>query len=302
MNTALELKNISKRYGNYQALDTISFEVPKGSIFGILGPNGAGKTTMLRIITGIFLQDSGEVRLNGVIANGLSNSASIGYMPEERGLYKKMKVEEQAIYLAQLKGMAFSEAKEKVNTWFQKLGMEDWKNKKMEELSKGMGQKLQFVCTVVHNPSLIILDEPFTGLDPLNADLIKDEIFNLAKQGSTILFSTHRMEQVDEICNQIVLINKGKIILNSNVKEAQKSYQNNQFVVETEEMEAFQDSELFQIIKKENQQVTLKVTEGKSMNEILSYIVSKNIQIQSIRENLPSLHEIFIQRVKEHNI
>lgn len=302
MNTALELKNISKRYGNYQALDNISFEVPKGSIFGILGPNGAGKTTMLRIITGIFLQDSGEVRLNGVEANGLSNSASIGYMPEERGLYKKMKVEEQAIYLAQLKGMAYSEAKEKVNNWFQRLGMEDWKNKKMEELSKGMGQKLQFVCTVVHNPSLIILDEPFTGLDPLNADLIKDEIFNLAKQGSTILFSTHRMEQVDEICNQIVLINKGKIILNSNVKEAQKSYQNNQFVVETEEMEAFQDSELFQIIKKENQQVTLKVSEGKSMNEILSYIVSKNIQIQSIRENLPSLHEIFIQRVKEHNI
>ncbi len=302
MDIALELNNISKKYSNYQALDNISFSVPKGSIFGILGPNGAGKTTMLRIITGIFLQDSGEVRLNGVLANGLSNSADIGYMPEERGLYKKMKVEEQAIYLAQLKGMSYSEAKEKVNTWFQKLGMEEWKNKKMEELSKGMGQKLQFVCTVVHNPSLIILDEPFTGLDPLNADLIKDEIFNLAKQGSTILFSTHRMEQVDEICNQIVLINKGKIILNSNVKDAQKSYHNNQFIIGTEDFNAFQDSELFHIIKKENQQVILKLNEEKSMNEILKYIVSKDIHIQSIRENLPSLHEIFIQRVKEHNI
>jgi ABC-2 type transport system ATP-binding protein len=302
MNNALELKNISKKYGNYQALDDINFTVPKGSIFGILGPNGAGKTTMLRIITGIFLQDSGEVRLDGKLANGLSNSASIGYMPEERGLYKKMKVEEQAIYLAQLKGMAYSEAKEKVNTWFQKLGMEDWKHKKMEELSKGMGQKLQFVCTVVHNPSLIILDEPFTGLDPLNADLIKDEIFNLAKQGSTILFSTHRMEQVDEICNQIVLINKGKIILNNNVKDARKSYQNNQFIIETEAISAFENSNFFKIIKSKNQTVTLQLHDTKTIHDILSFIVSNKIQIQSIRENLPTLHEIFIQLVKEDNI
>jgi ABC-2 type transport system ATP-binding protein len=302
MNNALELKNISKKYGNYQALDDISFTVPKGTIFGILGPNGAGKTTMLRIITGIFLQDSGEVRLDGKLANGLSNSAFIGYMPEERGLYKKMKVEEQAIYLAQLKGMAYSEAKEKVNTWFQKLGMEDWKHKKMEELSKGMGQKLQFVCTVVHNPSLIILDEPFTGLDPLNADLIKDEIFNLAKQGSTILFSTHRMEQVDEICNQIVLINKGKIILNNNVKDARKSYQNNQFIIETEAISAFANSDFFNIIKSENQTVTLQLHDTKTIHDILSFIVSNKIQIQSIRENLPTLHEIFIQLVKEDNI
>jgi ABC-2 type transport system ATP-binding protein len=302
MNNALELKNISKKYGNYQALDNISFTVPKGSIFGILGPNGAGKTTMLRIITGIFLQDSGEVRLDGKLANGLSNSASIGYMPEERGLYKKMKVEEQAIYLAQLKGMAYTDAKEKVNTWFQRLGMEDWKNKKMEELSKGMGQKLQFVCTVVHNPSLIILDEPFTGLDPLNADLIKDEIFNLAKQGSTILFSTHRMEQVDEICNQIVLINKGKIILNNNVKDARKSYQNNQFIIETEAINAFENSDFFNIIKSENQTVTLQLHDTKTIHDILSFIVSNKIQIQSIRENLPTLHEIFIQLVKEDNI
>lgn len=302
MNTALELINISKKYGNYQALDEINFTVPKGSIFGILGPNGAGKTTMLRIITGIFLQDSGEIRLNGTLTNGLSNSATIGYMPEERGLYKKMKVEEQAIYLAQLKGMKYSEAKEKVNYWFQKLGMEDWKNKKMEELSKGMGQKLQFVCTVLHNPSLIILDEPFTGLDPLNADLIKDEIFNLAKQGSTILFSTHRMEQVDEICDQIVLINKGKIILNNNVKDARKNYKNHQYIVETENMDSFTDTDIFKVIKKENNLVTLQLDPSKTIHEILSYIISKNIEIQSIKENLPTLHEIFIQLVKEHSI
>jgi ABC-2 type transport system ATP-binding protein len=198
--------------------------------------------------------------------------------------------------------MAYSDAKEKVNTWFQRLGMEDWKNKKMEELSKGMGQKLQFVCTVVHNPSLIILDEPFTGLDPLNADLIKDEIFNLAKQGSTILFSTHRMEQVDEICNQIVLINKGKIILNNNVKDARKSYQNNQFIIETEAINAFENSDFFNIIKSENQTVTLQLHDMKTIHDILSFIVSNKIQIQSIRENLPTLHEIFIQLVKEDNI
>jgi ABC-2 type transport system ATP-binding protein len=209
----LEIQNISKSYQDKKVLDSISFNIPKGSIFGLLGPNGAGKTTLLRIITGIFASDEGTVKIDGKLTDLLSNSATIGYMPEERGLYKKMKVEEQAIYLAQLKGMSYSDAKKSVSYWIERLGMQAWKHKKLEELSKGMGQKLQFVCTVVHNPNLIILDEPFTGLDPLNADLIKNEIYELAKNGATILFSTHRMEQVEEICQQIVLINHGKMLL-----------------------------------------------------------------------------------------
>lgn len=206
----LQLRNLKKYYATQKAVDDISFSIEQGSIFGLLGPNGAGKTTLLRMITGIFYPDEGEIVFNNKKFDPLSDNLYIGYMPEERGLYKKMKIGEQALYLARLKGLSKNEAMEKIKYWFTRLGMESWWNKKVEDLSKGMSQKLQFVTTVLHEPKLIILDEPFSGLDPVNANIIKDEIFELAKKGSTIIFSTHRMEQVEEICDHIVLVNQGK--------------------------------------------------------------------------------------------
>src|SRR3990170_55378 len=220
----LELNNLKKYYATHKAVDDISFVIPRGSIFGLLGPNGAGKTTLLRMITGIFYPDEGEIIFNGRKFDPLNDIRHIGYMPEERGLYKKMKIGEQALYLAQLKGLSKSEATRLIKQWFVKLEMQSWWDKKVEDLSKGMSQKLQFVTTVVHNPKLIILDEPFSGLDPVNSNLIKDEIFNLAQNGATIIFSTHRMEQVEEICDHIVLVNKGKKILDGTVKEAKQKY------------------------------------------------------------------------------
>src|SRR6476659_9151316 len=201
----LELHNLKKYFATQKAVDDISFSVDGGSIFGLLGPNGAGKTTLIRMITGIFFPDEGEIVFNGRKFHPVNDVIHIGYMPEERGLYKKMKIGEQALYLAQLKGLSHSDATRLIRQWFVKLEMESWWNKKVEDLSKGMSQKLQFVTTVVHNPKLIILDEPFSGLDPVNSNVIKDEIFRLANTGATIIFSTHRMEQVEEICNQIVL-------------------------------------------------------------------------------------------------
>ncbi|MDB5276939.1 MAG: transporter, ATP-binding protein, partial [Ferruginibacter sp.] len=213
----LELKNVQKYFSTQKAVDDISFTIEQGSIFGLLGPNGAGKTTLLRMITGIFYPDNGEIFLKNRHFDPVNDVRYIGYMPEERGLYKKMKIGEQALYLAQLKGLSRSDAMKKIKAWFIKFEMESWWNKKVEDLSKGMSQKLQFVTTVLHEPELIILDEPFSGLDPVNANLIKDEIFNLAKNGSTVIFSTHRMEQVEEICDHIVLVNKGKKILDGSV-------------------------------------------------------------------------------------
>ena len=220
----LELQNLKKYFATQKAVDDISFTIERGSIFGLLGPNGAGKTTLLRMITGIFYPDNGTIFFDGRKFDPANDVGNIGYMPEERGLYKKMKIGEQALYLAQLKGLSRSDAMRKIKTWFVKFEMESWWNKKVEDLSKGMSQKLQFVTTVLHEPKLIILDEPFSGLDPVNANLIKDEIFNLAKNGSTVIFSTHRMEQVEEICDHIVLVNKGKKILDGTVKEIKNQF------------------------------------------------------------------------------
>src|SRR5574343_285880 len=208
MSAILELNNLKKYYATQKAVDDISFSIEQGSIFGLLGRNGTGKTTLLRMITGIFYPDSGEIKLDGGTFDLLNDIIKIGYMPEERGLYKKMKIGEQAMYLAQLKGLSRADAMHKIKDWFKKLEMESWWNKKVEDLSKGMSQKLQFVTTILHEPKLIILDEPFSGLDPVNANLIKDEIYNLSKRGSSIIFSTHRMEQVEEICDHIILMNK----------------------------------------------------------------------------------------------
>jgi len=214
----LEVNDVKKYFATQKAVDEITFSVSRGSIFGLLGPNGAGKTTLIRMITGIFYPDSGTITLNGKKFNPDHDLIHLGYMPEERGLYKKMKTGEQAVYLAQLKGLSRHEAINKAKEWFTKLEMESWWNKKVEDLSKGMSQKLQFVITVLHEPSLIILDEPFSGLDPVNSNLIKEEIYGLAKKGCSIIFSTHRMEQVEEICDHIVLMNQGKKILDGTVK------------------------------------------------------------------------------------
>src|SRR4028119_1220495 len=225
----LQLLNVKKYYATQKAVDDISFSIKQGSIFGLLGPNGAGKTTLLRMITGIFYPDEGEIIFDEKKFEPLSDNLYIGYMPEERGLYKKMKIGEQALYLARLKGLSKNQAMERIKFWFVRLSMESWWNKKVEDLSKGMSQKLQFVTTVIHEPKLVILDEPFSGLDPLNANLIKDEIFELARKGSTIIFSTHRMEQVEEICDHIILVNQGKKILDGTVHEIKQQFKENVF-------------------------------------------------------------------------
>src|SRR5664279_2385610 len=225
----LELQNLKKYYATQKAVDDISFSISRGSIFGLLGPNGAGKTTLLRMITGIFYPDSGHILFEGKKFEPIKDIPMIGYMPEERGLYKKMKIGEQALYLAMLKGMKRHDAMQKIKEWFVKFEMQSWWNKKVDDLSKGMSQKLQFVTTVLHEPKLLILDEPFSGLDPVNTNLIKDEIFNLAKNGSTVIFSTHRMEQVEEICDHIVLVNKGEKILDGTVTDIKKQFKENIF-------------------------------------------------------------------------
>jgi ABC-2 type transport system ATP-binding protein len=298
MDTILSLKHLKKYYATQKAVDDISFDIQKGSIFGLLGPNGAGKTTLLRMITGIFYPDEGQIILDGQPFRPTEDIAKIGYMPEERGMYKKMKIGEQALYLAQLKGLSKAEATERIVYWFKKLEMESWWNKKVEDLSKGMSQKLQFVITVLHEPKLIILDEPFSGLDPLNANLIKDEIFGLAKKGSTIIFSTHRMEQVEEICDHIVLVNLGKKILDGTVSEVKQMFKENIFAIETNNLESINNNAIFTIIRKENNKVFVKINEGHDSNQVLSHFISNQHNIVSYNELLPSLNEIFIKLVE----
>src|SRR5438309_1706238 len=274
----LEARNLKKYYATQKAVDDISFTVEPGTIFGLLGPNGAGKTTLLRMITGIFYPDEGEIVFNGKKFDPLSDNQYIGYMPEERGLYKKMKIGEQALYLARLKGLSKSEAMEKIKYWFVRLGMESWWNKKVEDLSKGMSQKLQFVTTVLHEPKLIILDEPFSGLDPVNANLIKDEIFNLAQRGSTIIFSTHRMEQVEEICDHIVLLNLGKKILDGTVKGVKQDFKENAFSIQLAEAPLSTDSNTFEVKHIDNNhKLTVKIKSGYRSNDVLLYFLQQGI-------------------------
>jgi ABC-2 type transport system ATP-binding protein len=302
MSKALEVKEVSKLYKDYFAVNQLSFDIERGTIFGLLGPNGAGKTTLLRMITGILIPDHGEIYVQGQKTDLVSNAHFIGYMPEERGLYKKMKAEEQAIYLAQLKGLPYNVAKEKVNYWFDKLDMNSWRNKRVEEVSKGMGQKLQFVCTVIHEPSLIILDEPFSGLDPLNADIIKNEIFDLAEKGATVIFSTHRMEQVEEICEQIVLMNKGKIILNDTVVNAKKQFQKGAYILKGDRLEHLTpENELYIGERLTDKAFKLCLKEGKKTNELLAYLSNQDIELSSLAIDTPTLNEIFIELVKGDN-
>jgi ABC-2 type transport system ATP-binding protein len=295
----LELQNLKKYFDAQKAVDDISFHIEKGSIFGMLGPNGAGKTTLLRMITGIFYPDSGSISFNGKPFDPMNDFRNIGYMPEERGLYKKMKIGEQAVYLARLKGLGNAEATQKVKEWFVKFEMQSWWGKKVEDLSKGMSQKLQFVTTVMHEPKLVILDEPFSGLDPVNANLIKDEIFKLAAKGSTIIFSTHRMEQVEEICDHIVLINKGKKILDGTVKNVKQEFKENIYKVGARVLPEQLMTYIFEVVKHEPEQLLIRLNDATTPNDVLKYFLSNEVEIHSFNEVLPSLNDIFIKLVED---
>src|SRR6266513_2387774 len=294
-----ELKNLKKYFATQKAVDDISFSIDKGSIFGLLGPNGAGKTTLIRMITGIFFPDEGQIIFDGKKFDPTNDIINIGYMPEERGLYKKMKIGEQALYLARLKGLSRNDAMTKIKEWFTKLEMQSWWNKKVEDLSKGMSQKLQFVTTVLHEPKLIILDEPFSGLDPVNTNLIKDEIFQLAQGGSTIIFSTHRMEQVEEICDHIVLVNKGKKILDGTVKQVKQDFKENLFSVGAEQMPlSLNGSAPFEVVGTKDHFLIVRIKEGNKPNNVLQYLLQQGVNIHSFNEILPSLNDIFIKLVE----
>ena len=294
----IEVNHIKKYYSTRKAVDDVSFAIAPGSIFGLLGPNGAGKTTLIRMITGIFYPDEGNIILNGKKFDPLKDQGYIGYMPEERGLYKKMKIGEQAVYLARLKGLGKSAATKKVKEWFIRLQMENWWNKKVEDLSKGMGQKLQFVVTVLHEPSLIILDEPFSGLDPVNTNIIKEEIRQLAKNGSSIIFSTHRMEQVEEICDHIIFMNKGRKIIDGTVKNIQQQYKENLFALTLEDIPEETSSPSFEVISRFDQRLIVKIMEGFGPNDVLRHFLQKDVTINGFYEMLPSMNDIFIQLVE----
>lgn len=293
----LEIKNIVKAYEKHLAVDDVSFDVPSGSIFGLLGPNGAGKTSIIRIITTITRADRGSVTLDGEPLNS-RHPEQIGYMPEERGLYKKMKVGDHLTYLARLKGLSAADAKAKIAHWMEKFDIDSWRDKKVEELSKGMQQKIQFIATVVHGPKLLILDEPFSGLDPVNTNLIKDEIHELQQQGMSIIFSTHRMEQVEEVCEHIVLINAGKNVLEGKVAEVKNRFKKNLFQIGYEGELPESVLEHAGVVAQAPGLVTVQVEEERQSNELLRALLDRGVFIHSFREILPTLNEIFIRQVK----
>ncbi len=294
----LSVQHLVKNYATQRAVDDISFDIPKGNIFGLLGPNGAGKSTLLRMITGIFHPDSGNVLFEGEPFDAEKHIGEIGYMPEERGLYKKMKIGEQAIYLAQLRGLSKAEAEHRSKDWFRRLDMTSWWNKNVEDLSKGMSQKLQFVTTVIHNPKLLILDEPFSGLDPVNANVLKDEIFRLAQEGTTIIFSTHRMEQVEEICDNIVLVNLGRKVLDGSVRKVKQDFKENKFSITLDNPEAAVP-ESIQILERNANKLLFHLNEGVPANSVLQHFITQGNNILAFEEILPSLNDIFIRLVKE---
>ncbi|MBN9351824.1 MAG: ATP-binding cassette domain-containing protein [Chitinophagaceae bacterium] len=295
----LELRNLKKYYSGHKAVDDISFEVSGENIYGLLGPNGAGKTTLLRMITGIILPDEGDILFQGKPFDPMNQIMKIGYMPEERGLYKKMKIGEQALYLSMLRGMTKKEAVKQIKYWFEKFEMQSWWNKKVDDLSKGMGQKLQFVITVLHQPRLLILDEPFSGLDPVNSNLIKQEIFNLSKQGTTIIFSTHRMEQVEEICNKIILVNRGKKILDGDLTKIKEDFKENIFKIGFSSTPDYFEPQSFDIIEKKDLESLIRINKGYHPSDVLREYLDHGASIHLFNEILPSLNEIFIKQVNE---
>ena len=306
MNSILEVNKVVKQYGDFTALNKVSLTVPKGSIYGLLGPNGAGKTSLIRIINQITMPDSGEIILDGEKLQP-KHVQSIGYMPEERGLYKTMKVGEQCLYLAQLKGLSKQQAKEQLDYWFDRLEIKGWWNKKIEELSKGMAQKIQFVVTVLHQPKLLIFDEPFSGFDPVNANLIKDEILALKKRGSTIIFSTHRMESVEELCDDIALIHKSNKLIEGKLTDVKKQYRANIFEVgilsDNIEGLMYDLTQKFTLsqtnFKSLNDELKLEINIGTATpNELLNLLIQRG-QVTHFMEKIPSVNDIFIKTVSE---
>ena len=298
----LKVTDLCVQYGTFKAVKEVSFDVRQGEIFGLLGPNGAGKTSLIRIINQITAPDSGEVYFDGQKLNQ-SHIDRIGYLPEERGLYKKMEIGEQMIYLARLKGLSRDEAIKRLKFWFEKLEMQSWWNKKIEELSKGMQQKAQFVATILHEPDLIILDEPFSGFDPVNAELIKDEILALNKKGATILFSTHRMESVEELCNSIALLNKSKKILDGRVKDIKNAYRNETYLIEYPSTPlTFDGSAPFTLVEEKASDeiniIKIKLNEGNTSNDVLKYLIPR-VNINMLQEVIPTMNEIFIEKVNQ---
>ena len=299
----IECRNVCKNFGEKVALDNVSVSVPKGGIFGLLGPNGAGKTTLIRIINRITIPNGGEVLFDGRPITQ-SDVEKIGYLPEERGLYRKMEVGDQAMYLAQLKGMSAAEARKALKEWFVRFGIQDWWKKKVEELSKGMAQKVQFITTVVHKPSLMILDEPFSGFDPVNAELIRKEILRLKDEGATIILSTHNMESVEELCDNIALINKSHLVITGGVNEIRHKYGNNNIELVYTGEDKVKDAEgIFKVLSDEDNAgrhtAVLTLGENVSSNDALSVLLGQDIIVNSFKELIPRMNDIFIKLVTE---
>ncbi len=299
----IECREVSKNFGAKVALDRVSINIPEGGIFGLLGPNGAGKTTLIRIINRITIPNGGEVLFKDrPITQG--DVEKIGYLPEERGLYRKMEVGDQAMYLAQLKGMSANDARKELKQWFVRFGIQDWWKKKVEELSKGMAQKVQFITTVVHKPSLMILDEPFSGFDPVNAELIRKEILRLKDEGATVILSTHNMESVEELCDNIALINKSRLVIEGGVDEIRRKYGNNNIELVYTSGEAVASSEgRFKVLSDEDNAgrhtAVLSLEEGVSTNEALSALLEQGVPVNSFKELIPRMNDIFIKLVTE---
>ncbi|MDD4759720.1 MAG: ABC transporter ATP-binding protein [Bacteroidaceae bacterium] len=297
-------ENIVKRFAEHTALDGVSIRVPRGKVFGLLGPNGAGKTTLIRIINHITMPDEGTVTFDGHDLRA-DDMLSIGYLPEERGLYKKMKVGEQAIYLARLKGLSEHEARRRLKIWFEKLGIMGWWNRKLEELSKGMQQKVQFIITILHEPPLLIFDEPFSGFDPVNAEILKKEILELRDKGHTILFSTHNMSSVEEICDDIALINHSKVVLQGPVDEIRERYKNNTYRVTIPAQVSFFEQSVCEVLGEETKGkekvLTVRKPEGETNSQLLSHL-AEQVEILGFEECLPSMNDIFIRVVADNEL
>lgn len=300
----IQCKGVRKTFGEKVALDNVSLNIPKGKIFGLLGPNGAGKTTLIRIINRITIPDGGEILFEGRPITQ-RDVEKIGYLPEERGLYRKMKVGDQAMYFARLKGMSSQEASSELKKWFVKFGIQSWWNKKVEELSKGMAQKVQFITTVVHRPSLLILDEPFSGFDPVNAQLIRDEILQLKEEGATIVLSTHNMESVEELCDEIALINKSRLVITGGVDEIRHKYGNNnvELVYTGDTADLVSPEGLYRVLSDTDNggrhTAVLSLWEGCGNSEVLKDLLAKGVSINSFKELVPRMNDIFIKLVTE---
>ena len=297
MNTLIDAKNLCKYFDQQCVNANINLTIPEGSIFGLLGPNGAGKTTLIRMLATVTQPDDGEIWFQGEKLQP-KHIAAIGYMPEERGLYKKMSVVDQLLFFAELKGIRRSEAKERVKYWLYRLEIVDWANKKMEELSKGMAQKIQFISTIIHKPKFLILDEPFSGFDPVNADIVKELILELKQQGCTILFSTHRMDNVDELCDQLAIIHKGHKILDGKIDEIRRSFFRHQYLIEIPSSESLS---LPTVISEKintlgNKEYLVQLTENDSPTELIQSVLKTNHLI-GFQQHIPTIHQIFVQQV-----